>query len=138
MDSFRVAAKAFIINQKGEVLLVKRGEDNPHKPGAWEIPGGRLELGESPFEGLKREVTEETGLNVQVLNTLKVHHFTRDDGQKITMIVFICKAAAPEELKLSGEHVAHIWMDTELAKLKMVPDFHEDVDTYNKFFKGRV
>ncbi|HVC58587.1 MAG TPA: NUDIX domain-containing protein [Candidatus Acidoferrales bacterium] len=136
MDSFRVAAKAFIINQKGEVLLIKRGEDNPHKPGVWEIPGGRLETGESPFDGLKREVAEETGLDVQVLNPLKVHHFTRDDGQKITMVVFICKSAS-DEVRLSKEHVAHIWMDTELAKLKMVPDFHEEIDIYNKLFKGK-
>jgi len=31
----------------------------PHKPGTWDIPGGRLELGEDPFLGLKRETHEE-------------------------------------------------------------------------------
>ncbi|MDE1833395.1 MAG: NUDIX domain-containing protein [Candidatus Micrarchaeota archaeon] len=136
MDDFRVAAKAFIINQRGELLLVKRGEDNPHKPGVWEIPGGRLELGESPFEGLKREVEEETGLDVRIMNPLKVHHFARDDGQRITMIVFLCRADT-DSVRLSGEHVAHVWMDTETARLQIVPDFHEEVDIYNKLFKGR-
>lgn len=136
MEDFRVAAKAFIINQRGELLLVKRGEDNPHKPGAWEIPGGRLELGESPFEGLKREVEEETGLKVRIMNPLKVHHFTRDDGQRITMIVFLC-GADTDSVRLSGEHVAHVWMDTETARLQIVADFHEEVDIYNKLFKGR-
>ncbi|MDE1811057.1 MAG: NUDIX domain-containing protein [Candidatus Micrarchaeota archaeon] len=136
MDSFRVAAKAFILNSKGEVLMVRRGDDNPHKPGAWEIPGGRLELGESPFDGLKREVLEETGLSVRILNPLKVHHFTRDDGQKITMIVFLCRAES-EEVRLSGEHTAHIWMDTELASMKMVPDFNEEIEIYNRLFKPK-
>ena len=61
-----------------------------HKPGAWEIPGGRLEIGEDPHLGLKREVKEETQLDIKVLQPLSVNYFTRDDGQIITGIVFVC------------------------------------------------
>ena len=53
---FRVALKAVVINDKGEVLVVKeRGRD------WWDIPGGGLDHGESIKEGLARELLEEVG-----------------------------------------------------------------------------
>lgn len=53
---FRVALKAVIVNDKGELLLVKEtGRD------WWDIPGGGLDHGESIKEGLSRELFEEVG-----------------------------------------------------------------------------
>lgn len=54
-----------VIVQDGRVLLVRRGTE-PLK-GAWTLPGGALELGESLEQGVIREVLEETGLRVQVV-----------------------------------------------------------------------
>ena len=135
-DSFAVTVKAFIITSQNKLLLVKRPENAVHKPGVWEIPGGRLSLGENPFDGLKREVLEEVGLDIEVLNPLKVHHFTRQDGQKITMIVFVCKALN-ENVKLSAEHTVHKWIGFDEAKFIMVPDFLEEIKLYQKFFQGK-
>ncbi|GIP39439.1 phosphohydrolase [Paenibacillus sp. J31TS4] len=53
------AVRAVIENREGELLLVKR-RDN----GEWVMPAGGLELHESIMDCLKREVKEETGLNV--------------------------------------------------------------------------
>ena len=47
-----------------DVLLVKRAY--PPRAGEWSLPGGRLELGESLVDGVRREVREETGLEVEV------------------------------------------------------------------------
>ena len=49
---------------EGRLLMIKRG----HEPGAglWSIPGGRIEPGETDAEAVVREMTEETGLTVQV------------------------------------------------------------------------
>lgn len=107
MDNFRNAAKAFIVND-GRVLLMRRRSNDVHKPGAWDIPGGRLEQGEDPFLGLKREVQEEAGIGVDIKMPIDIHHFTRDDGQKITMIVFWC---VPDSLDiiLSEEHQEYKW-----------------------------
>ena len=55
MDKFRIAVKSFIMNSENKLLLIKRRSNDVHKPGQWDIPGGRLELGEDPFLGLKRE-----------------------------------------------------------------------------------
>ena len=54
------AAGALIFNEQGEVLLQKRSDD-----GTWGNPGGSLELGESTEDALKREILEETGLEIK-------------------------------------------------------------------------
>ncbi len=54
---------AFIFSDKNEVLLAKRDRE-PYK-GVWTIPGGYLEADEQPMDGIKRELKEETGCNVE-------------------------------------------------------------------------
>ena len=56
-----VHAGGCIFNEKGEVLLQRRGDCN-----LWGFPGGTVELGETPQMAAKREVKEETGLDVEV------------------------------------------------------------------------
>ena len=53
-----------VIVQLGKVLIVKRAHA-PRK-GEWSLPGGRVELGESLVEATRREIREETGLDVDV------------------------------------------------------------------------
>jgi 8-oxo-dGTP diphosphatase len=71
-----VAAKVFIIKDE-RLLLVKRSNDNVQKPGIWEVPGGRLEPGENPYEGAKRVVIEEVGMEIEPKYCFNVRHFTR-------------------------------------------------------------
>jgi mutator protein MutT len=111
MDNFRNAVKAFIV-KNGEVLLIRRRSNDVHKPGEWDIPGGRLGLGEDPIAGLKREVQEEVGINVDIEMPIDIHHFTRDDGQKITMIIFWCIPLSTD-IVLSEEHQEHKWISLE-------------------------
>ena|SRR5581483_11856401 len=113
MDNYRNAAKAFII-RNDKLLLLKRRPDDPHKPGSWDIPGGRLEFGESPFEGLKREAREEINGEIDIIMPISVHHFTRDDGQKITLTIFLTKLLT-DEIKLSEEHSEYKWIDLSEA-----------------------
>ena len=66
---------AAVIGPQG-VLLVKRGK--PPRMGAWSLPGGAQDLGETIKEGIVREVREETGLDVEVIEIIDViesiHH----------------------------------------------------------------
>ncbi|MGA8118136.1 MAG: NUDIX domain-containing protein [Actinocatenispora sp.] len=55
-----VAVAAAVVDDDGLVLALRRPED-----GRWEPPGGMLEVGESIVDGLRREVREETGLDVE-------------------------------------------------------------------------
>jgi 8-oxo-dGTP diphosphatase len=59
-----------VIIDQGRALLVRRG--NEPLLGEWSIPGGTLELGETLEEGVAREVFEETGLTVRVLELIEV------------------------------------------------------------------
>ena len=130
MDNFRVAAKSFVIKDNC-LLLIKRRPNDVHKPSVWEIPGGRLGLGENPFEGVKRETKEETGLDVEVLHPLNVKHFVRDDNQTITMLIFLCKALN-DDVKLSEEHTDYEWVPLDKCKEKIGHFFHHEVDLFNK------
>ena len=59
-----VAGVGGVVIRGREVLLVKRA--HPPRAGEWSLPGGRLELGESLVDGVRREVREETGIDVSV------------------------------------------------------------------------
>jgi 8-oxo-dGTP diphosphatase len=59
-----------VIIDEGRALLIRRGSE-PLR-GEWSIPGGTLELGESLEEGVARELLEETGIEVRVLELIEV------------------------------------------------------------------
>ncbi|MDD5177902.1 MAG: NUDIX domain-containing protein [Candidatus Nanoarchaeia archaeon] len=127
---FRVAAKAFIVDGE-RLLIIKRSSEDIQTPEAWEIPGGRLHLGEDPKAGLKRETKEETGLDIEVLHPIDVKHFTRNDGQTITMLIFLCRALN-KNIKLSNEHSGFEWIEMNKSKEKLTEFFHEHVDKYKE------
>lgn len=59
-----------ILRNKDLFLIVKRNENDNLYPGAWEFPGGHLEDGETIKEGLKRELLEEIGLQMSLIQEL--------------------------------------------------------------------
>jgi 8-oxo-dGTP diphosphatase len=59
-----------VVIQDGRALLIRRGSE-PLK-GQWSIPGGMLEIGETLVEGVERELLEETGLTVSVIELIEV------------------------------------------------------------------
>jgi 8-oxo-dGTP diphosphatase len=68
-----------VIIDQGRTLLIRRGSEP--LLGEWSIPGGTLELGESLQEGVARELLEETGIEVRVLDLIEVFdRVYREDG----------------------------------------------------------
>lgn len=130
MVNFRVAAKAFIMKDS-KLLILKRRLNDVQKPSIWEIPGGRLEFGENPFDGLKREIKEEAGIDVDVLHPINIRHFERDDGQTITLLIFLCKALN-DGVVLSEEHSDFKWIPLDKCKEELTDFFHKEVDIFNK------
>ncbi|MBW2966665.1 NUDIX domain-containing protein [Candidatus Woesearchaeota archaeon] len=133
MERLGLAVKSFIVNDKKELLLIKRQDNEVHCPGAWEIPGGRLELGENPLDALRRETKEETNLEIEILNPLRVNHFTRDDGQAITMISFLCRPRS-NSVMLSKEHTDYKWIELDKVLSSIHKAFHKDVELFKKNF----
>jgi len=67
-----------VVIENGRVLLIRRGGE-PLK-GQWSIPGGTLETGETLEQGTRREMEEETGLSVRVVELIEVfERILRDD-----------------------------------------------------------
>ncbi len=129
--NFRVAVKGFIVNN-GKLFVMKRAKDDVQSPNIWEIPGGRLDPGEDPIIGLQREVREETGLYIKVIRPMTVRHFTRKDGQVITMLVFLCKPIGGF-LQIREEHSDSKWMDLENYKEELNEFFHKEAEVFKNF-----
>jgi ADP-ribose pyrophosphatase YjhB (NUDIX family) len=78
-----VSVSGIIIDDNGRALLIRR-RDN----GRWEPPGGVLELGETIDDGLRREVREETGLDIEPIALSGVY---KNMTRAIVNLVFRCK-----------------------------------------------
>ncbi len=98
-----------IIEADGLVLAAQRGE-SMSMPLKWEFPGGKIHVGESPRECIRRELMEELSIEVTVLRPLPpaVHDYP---GFSITLFPFICKVASGE-MRLR-EHRAVVWFPPE-------------------------
>lgn len=125
---YAIAVKSIILKEN-KVLVLKRHASDPHNPATWDIPGGRLNPSEDPFVGMRREVKEETGLDVVINMTLDTQQFTRQDGQHITMIFFLCTPTSTN-IQLSEEHTEYAWKtpnDPELANWIRIPLAHAEL-----------
>lgn len=88
----KAATVALIVNGNGELLVCKRAKD-PAK-GTLDLPGGFTDIGESAEEGVKREVKEETGLDVTAVKYLfsKPNIYPFSGMNENTMdLFFLCK-----------------------------------------------
>ncbi len=64
-------AAGILLDVEGRYLLGQRPEGKPYG-GYWEVPGGKIENGESVFEALKRELQEELGIDIESSEDLVV------------------------------------------------------------------
>ena len=98
---FAVTAGAIVTDDHGRVLLLK----HRFRPGSgWGLPGGFIEHGEQPEDGLRRELREEIGLEVERLKLFTVRAFKRP---KQVEIVFMGQAVGnPAELSFEIQEAA--------------------------------
>lgn len=100
-----------------EFLVLRRGPRG-RSPGAWEVVHGHLEPGESPVEGARRELLEETGLHPGAMyNLSRVEAFYLHRADEVAMIpAFVALVGAGAEASLSDEHDAAEWLSPDLAR----------------------
>lgn len=126
---FTVGQKAFIIHD--QKLLVMTSE----KYGI-DFPGGRIKEGEKDFEAeLKREVLEETGLEIIVGKPYETWFFETKEGVKIFCIGYLCTSNS-REVTVSHEHDSYQWVDKNSYKdLTNNPAVYDiDVQILTKLF----
>jgi 8-oxo-dGTP diphosphatase len=68
-----------IVQDPAGKILIGRRRDGTHMAGSWEFPGGKLESGESPLAGLKRELGEELGIRIQAAEAFVEQRFEYPD-----------------------------------------------------------
>jgi 8-oxo-dGTP diphosphatase len=105
-------------------LLIRRG--NPPLEGQWSIPGGTLEVGEALIEGVRRELAEETGIDVRVLDMIEVfERIVRDEGGRaqyhFVIVDYLCEIVSGEAR--AGSDVTDVaWSrESDLARYSLTP-----------------
>ncbi|NTW27718.1 MAG: NUDIX domain-containing protein [Candidatus Moranbacteria bacterium] len=132
---FGVAVKG-IIRKDGKILVVKRSDCDAHRPCAWETVGGGIDEDETPHIALHREIMEESGLKVEIIEPFNVFSFKKDDGEFKIGITFVCDWIAGEVV-LSEEHSEHAWIDPEdFTQLNSVQSLHDEINMYMEKYHG--
>jgi len=129
-----VAGGIIFKEQQGEkpaLLLIQRATDD-HWPNFFEIPRGKCDLGtnEGLIHCLKREVKEETGLDIIPLKFIDKFSYTADKGTRLsTQHNYLCKMKdLNQKVKLSKEHQRFQWITTPgEAEMMVLPEMKRSI-----------
>lgn len=132
---FHVGVKGLITNNEGKLLILKVNTSTfKNKTVHWDIPGGRIQEGQSAIDTLRREVMEETDLEIDrqptfftaVISNIEI---PLPENEIVGLVLMIYRVSIPvgSEIHLSDEHTAFEWVDPMVAadrlSHKYPPDF---------------
>lgn len=123
-----VSIKGIIFN-KNQVILLKNERDE------WELPGGRLEEGESPEECLIREIHEELGLSCSISNLINVWVYEVLEGRHVLIVTYLCKCTDELNVKISDEHSEFNWFRiAEIETINMPKGYIDSIRKASNLF----
>lgn len=142
------AQKAFIWDGN-RLFVVRKSSEDPHNPGRWEVPGGRMKFGEDIDEHLSREVSEETGLDVTPGTPFYIWQWTmtdiKPDSNDELQVIAVARTCVPqnsapsavnrEETDFLGE-MRWVTLD-ELLQLEVIPSLRPALMTFVDFCTSR-
>ena len=124
----RVAQKALIVKDNN-VLITRDSRDN-----VWELPGGRLDDGEEPKEGILREIREELGVeaSIEKMFDIKTTWHDRDKETMIFIYYIVSLVDDDPEFKADPLEVAEMeWVDSvTVENFEFFPQFGEVLKAY--------
>ena len=130
-----------VVIRDERTLLIRRG--SAPLEGEWSIPGGILELGETILEGVRRELLEETAIEVRVLDLIEVfERVTRDEAGKLkyhfVILDYLCEAVRGEAQ--AGSDVTDVaWArESELSKYSLTPTATRVIQKAFEIARGRT
>lgn len=131
----RAAMKAVIVHE-GKVLILREAATygDGTQRGRYHMPGGRVEAGENFEDALRREVREETGLDVEIVMPVYVGEWRpviKGVQNQIIGTFFICKPKGSNKITLSTEHDEFLWIDPkEQANYDLMGPEDKVIDKY--------
>lgn len=118
----KIGVSAFIHNDS-KILLVKRSGHKKFLPLFYELPGGKVEFGETAEGALKREIKEETGLIIEIKKPCSTFSYIMEKEKHFIDIQFLTTTKNFEDVKLSEEHEDYKWASIEeIPALKMTEE----------------
>jgi 8-oxo-dGTP pyrophosphatase MutT (NUDIX family) len=112
---------------EGQVVLVK----NPRNE--WELPGGRIDLGESHAQALSREFNEELAVNVSVSELIDSYLFEVIPGHNVQIVTYGCTLAGPFDPTLSDEHTEYcLWPVHRLSQINLPEGYRRSVERWTQ------
>ena len=92
IDYIGVGVGAVVVNRDNKFFLALRGKQAKNERGKWEFPGGSVEFGDTIEETIVREIKEEYGFDIEIVELLGVtNHLIPDEKQHWLSPAFICK-----------------------------------------------
>ncbi|PIR93514.1 hypothetical protein COT99_00415 [Candidatus Falkowbacteria bacterium CG10_big_fil_rev_8_21_14_0_10_43_10] len=119
---YKIHGVRIIIRNKNKILVLKRADSDKSDSNLWDIPGGKIEQGESIDDAIKREVLEEIGVAMPPVILKDLHGLIFedfDDVNKLVIAVFFCDIPSIN-IHLNPEHSEYEWIDVkELTERKL-------------------
>lgn len=121
IDYIGVAAGAVIINDEGKYFAALRGKEAKDERGKWEFPGGGVEFGETLERAVIREIKEEHGIELEIVDFLSVNTvFIQPEGHHWITVTYVCKIKEGEPKILEPHKCDQIGWFT-LEELETMP-----------------
>jgi 8-oxo-dGTP pyrophosphatase MutT (NUDIX family) len=121
---FPVSVKGVVI-RNGNVILLRNDRNE------WELPGGKLELSESPERCLAREIAEELNLAIEPRRLLDTWVYTIAPGVDVLIVTYGCSESRESETILSDEHKEMRWFPVhEIDGLNMPSGYKASIRTW--------
>lgn len=123
----QVGVKILLRNKDGKYLVLRRSKIKYKEVGAeWDIAGGRIEAGNTLLDNLRREVKEETGLEIKYEPKLITAQDILKKDKHVVRLTYV--GAAEGEVVLSEEHTEYKWLSLEeISKLEPVDPYFKEI-----------
>ena len=134
----KIGVKALVVNREGEILLLRNSDDDLRhsgNSGKYNLPGGKVNVGETITHALAREVKEETDLKITNTNLQPFfagdwRPVVRDEQLQIIGMFFICREWEGN-VTLNDEHDTYQWVDARIvADYNILPPEDRAIQTY--------
>jgi mutator protein MutT len=120
-----------------KALIVRNGKILIAFDQKWELPGGRMNVGEQPEEALHREIREELGVEVRIFGIHDSWTFTSErTGQAHIVIVYRCELVDETPFHLDGNELTETRWISASDDLSTMPLFPGYLETFQKFFRN--